>query len=112
MILWPRQQYHFGPGRISMYLDSYHQLKRARLACGGSCTERREPDAGLTALPTPRDPLEALRESSALATSCRLIVPRLRRQLGRDALEPVADQDAQQLRLLELEVVPGDLEYG
>jgi transposase len=26
-ILWLRQQYHFGPGKISMYLERYHQVK-------------------------------------------------------------------------------------
>ncbi len=26
-ILWLRQRYHFGPGKISMYLQRYHQIK-------------------------------------------------------------------------------------
>lgn len=26
-ILWLRQRYHFGPGKISMYLHRYHQIK-------------------------------------------------------------------------------------
>ena len=26
-ILWLRQRYHFGPGKIAMYLERYHQIK-------------------------------------------------------------------------------------
>lgn len=65
-ILWLRQQYHFGPAKIAMYLDRYHDVK-----VSSSGVWRILKKVGLNRLPSlatlqaTLHPLEALREAAA-----------------------------------------------
>jgi transposase len=67
-ILWLRQQYHFGPGKISMYLERYHQLTISpsgvwRILHRAGC-----PPHSVTSAERPAG---SATRSSAQATSCR-----------------------------------------
>ena len=35
-IIYLRQNYHFGPGKIAMYLKRYHDIDISKSGCGGS----------------------------------------------------------------------------
>src|SRR5688572_14911932 len=67
-ILYLRQRYHFGPGRIASYLKRFHAVT---IAC--SCVHRIlgkhgiEPTAGESEAPTTSEALETLREAAARA---------------------------------------------
>lgn len=43
-IIWLRKHYHFGPEKIAMYLQRYHDV--AVSACGTACFGAREQDSG------------------------------------------------------------------
>lgn len=64
-IRWLRQQYHFGPHKIAMYLKRYHGIT---ISPSGSLAHpeqaRDEPTASLSALQAQGDPVEALREAA------------------------------------------------
>jgi transposase len=60
-IVWLRQQYHFGPAKIAMYLARYHDVRISKIrGVADPETTRDEPTPGLPALPAPRPPLETL----------------------------------------------------
>lgn len=48
-IIYPRQNYRFGPEKIAMYLKRYHDSPSAPLASGSSCTASAWPTACLPA---------------------------------------------------------------
>ena len=65
-IVYLRQTYHFGPHKIAMYLERYHDLELEPVGdLADPEAPRHEPAAGIPALPSPPRPLEAIREAAA-----------------------------------------------
>ena len=63
-IVYLRRNYHFGPHKISMYLKRYHDIEVSALwGLAHPAAPGHEPAAGISALPAPRRPVEALREA-------------------------------------------------
>src|SRR5688572_26098911 len=68
-ILYLRQHYHFGPGRIVDYLKRFHGVS---IACASVhrilCKHGMNRAAGQPEIPAARAPLDALREGAARAS--------------------------------------------
>jgi hypothetical protein len=65
-ILYLRQHYHFGPGKIAAYLETCSRgVGGLRLGASHSAAARHEPAAGQPQVPAARAPLDALREGAA-----------------------------------------------
>ena len=70
-ILYLRQNYHFGPGKIADYLKRFHQLvDRQVVRAPHSRRARDEPVAGQSEASAAQATLAALRESRSRATGC------------------------------------------
>jgi len=71
-IVYLRQTYHFGPHKIAMYLERYHDLELEPVGdLADPQAPRHEPAAGIPAVPSPPRPLEAIREAAASGTASR-----------------------------------------
>src|SRR6266516_5366124 len=70
-ILWLRHHYHFGPAKIAMYLQRYHDVPSARQGCGASSSGWAltgcRPRSGTSAMTAAGSGMK----SRARATSCR-----------------------------------------
>ena len=69
-ILYLRQHYHFGPGKIADYLKRFHErVGGLRLGASHSAAARHEPAAGQSEASAARATLAALREAAAGASA-------------------------------------------
>ncbi|MFJ4584159.1 helix-turn-helix domain-containing protein [Streptomyces echinatus] len=65
-IIYLRQNYHFGPEKVAMYLKRYHDVTISKSGVrADSQSAGHGPPAGLPALQAPRPQMEAVREAAA-----------------------------------------------
>ena len=103
-IVYLRENYHFGPHKISMYLQRYHDITISPSGVWNILKQaRHQPIVQLAALQAPQGPLEALRETAPRPPSPdRRQVHRAPSWLSKKYYQYTAIDDCTRIRVLRI----------